>query len=147
MLIDDDGVLDTIHGYIFESDFISGQRRRRVVALDSCAVGRLGHGAAREGDVPNAQFIGTLAKTPDGKSVSGPAFESFDEDVFAAGANGDAIVSGSNDRVGDLDVSGIAEMDSVGVRAILGGGDGEASHLDIDAVDKLAMESHSVDKI
>ena len=64
MLIDDDGVLDVIHSQIFEDDLVGGQHRRLVVALDPGPVGCARQSAAREGDVPDAQFVGAFPQTP-----------------------------------------------------------------------------------
>ena len=79
--------------------------------------------------------------------MSGSAFDIFDKDVFAACANGDAVIAGSNNGVGDLHIGGIAEMDSVRVGAFVRGSDGHFRHLDVNTVDQLAMESHSVHQI
>lgn len=78
------------------------------------------------------------------EAVPGAAFDVLDEDVLAACANGDAVVPGGDDGVGDLDVGGVAEMDAVGVGAVLRGGDGHVCDLYVSAVDHLAVEPHRV---
>lgn len=64
MLIDDDGVLDISHSQIFEDDVVGGEHGRLVVALDPGPVGCARQSAAREGDVPHAQFVRPLPQTP-----------------------------------------------------------------------------------
>lgn len=72
------------------------------------------------------------------------AFEVLDEDVGAAGADGDAVVASSDGGVDDVDVGGVTQVDSVGVGAIFGGGDGQPGYLHSHAVDHFAMESHCI---
>lgn len=81
------------------------------------------------------------------EAVSGPTFEVLYVDIRAAGADGDAVVTGADGAVGDVDLGGIAQVDSVGVGAVFGGGDRHPGYLDVAAVDHFAVEPHCIHQI
>lgn len=79
--------------------------------------------------------------------MPGPTLEVLYIHVGAAGADGDAVVTGADGGVRDVDVGGIAQVDSVGVGAVSGGGDGHPRDLDVAAVDHLAVEPHCIHQL
>jgi hypothetical protein len=63
-------------------------------------------------------------------SVTRSAGEAVDGDEAAPGADGDAVVARGDNRVGDLHVLALPDVDAVRVGAVPGGNDGQLLHPD-----------------
>ena len=70
-------------------------------------------------------LIRVFAEAANADPMAGPTVDPSDLNVPHPGAEGNAVVAGGDDGVGDLDGGGVAEVDSVGVGAVAGGGDVE----------------------
>lgn len=79
--------------------------------------------------------------------MSGPALESLEQHVLATRPDGDAIVPGPNNTIRHVNVGGVAKVHSVGVGALVGSGDLQFAHLQVDAVDQFGMESHCIHEV
>lgn len=90
---------------------------------------------------------GSRGTTDVPEAMSRAAGDSGHENVFGAMADRNTIISGSYDGAGNLNIRRTADVDSVGVGAFVGRGDGEFANVDIFAVCNLQMDTHAVDEI
>lgn len=80
-------------------------------------------------------------------TVSRATGNSSDEHILAARADGDAIVSGSNDGVSYVNVGSVAYVHAVSVGAVSGCGDRQVPNGDVVTVRYLSVEPHAVHEI
>lgn len=76
--------------------------------------------------------------------MAGPTNDPRDVDICAPVSQRYAVVARAYDRVGDLHVPRVADVDSVGVRAVVWGRDMDVFHIHILGVVDVEMEHLAV---
>jgi hypothetical protein len=109
VLVDGDGVLHLVHHHVQELD-VPGVPAASLPRLDPSAVQRPRHVRRVDGDVRHLRLRVLVAEAPDANPVPRAALHLVGVQVFDAGRNGDAIVSGLDDP----DILGISFADQPG---------------------------------
>ena len=119
VLIYDDGIVDIIHDDVFE-DKTGGLQTgwRRWPCLDPQSITCTGKSALPHRQPSDIFLIGIFAETSDADAVAGTAYNIKDGQIGATWADGDAVITGADDRVGNLDIGRVGYVDAISVRAV-----------------------------
>lgn len=140
MLVDEDWVVDVLHDDVSVANVRHIRLERGSPALDpQPIVGAIEH-TVLDPDVAHVELIGVLPEAPDADPVARSAPDTVYVDLTAPRAERDAVIPSGDDRVGDLDVFRVAEVDPISVGALRRGDDAEALELDVGAPQHVHVE-------
>ncbi len=144
MLVDDDGVGDVGHDDVPERDVERAARRRPGPRLDAEPVGGAHHGAVPDDQAAHVALAFLPPEAPHADPVARPARDAGDHHAGGPGPDGDAVVAGADEGVGDGDVAGQPHVDPVRVAARRRRLDAEALRRDVAAPVEVEVEAPAV---
>lgn len=118
ILVDENRIPHIDHVNVAEENIWDQTRHGRRPCLDPYAVIGADEGAVYDVNAGDQVSV-VLPDAADADAVAGTACDLRDSDVPAAGNHGDAVVAGLDDAVGDADVVGWSDLDSVCVGAVV----------------------------
>lgn len=117
ILVDDYRIPHIDHVNVAKENIRNQTRHGRGPRLDPHAVIRADKSTIYDVDAGD-QISDVLSDAADANAVARAARHLRDPDVAAAGDHGDTVIAGLDDAVGDVDIVGRSDLDSVGVGAI-----------------------------
>ncbi|KAB8102781.1 hypothetical protein EE612_034762, partial [Oryza sativa] len=143
--VDDDGVSNVLHLDVLVGKLGGGEHRGGVlIGLDPDAIGGLLEHAVLDGNIRHILLVLVPAQATDADAVARTAGDAGDVDALGAGADGDAIIAGADDRVNDADLGGVSHVDAIRVRAVPRRGDGHVLDGDVLALEHVHVEELGV---
>lgn len=121
MLIDDDCIADVLHDDVLVRDVRDKARGRRREGLDPQPVLGSDESGVGDPDPLDGLLRRVSPQAPDADPMAWPASDARDVHVCGPVAYGDAIVASGDVGVGDQDVVGDSDVDSVGIGAVAWG--------------------------
>lgn len=144
-MVNDDGVVDVLHHYILKHEVPSCHVGGVFPRLDPHTVRGAGDGAVPYTHTDDVLLVLVPPQAADADAMSRAALDLGDSDVGAAVTEGDAVVAGADDGLGDLHVGRPADVNAVGVGAVPRCPYGEGLDLDVLGPEDVHVEHLTVD--